>query len=114
MKLKIKNPGFARKAYKDAAELKLVKRGERRVNGSPVLLEAQVYVTNAGTRYHPYWCEVIEAKWDNEGKGIWSRGWRTSAAGRRAVAASFGSGHLGRVRVGAQDGDEQQVRKSRI
>lgn len=31
---------------------------------------AQVYVTKAGTKYHPYWCDVIAVKWDNEGKGI--------------------------------------------
>jgi hypothetical protein len=70
---KRKNLGYARKAYKDAAELgelNLVKPGELRVDGSPTLQEGQVYVTRAGTKYHPYWCDVIAAKWDIEGKGI--------------------------------------------
>lgn len=73
MKPKPKNLGYARRAYKDAAELgelKPVKPGELRVDGSPILQDGQVYVTKAGTKYHPYWCEVIAAKWDKEGKGI--------------------------------------------
>ncbi|WP_459793228.1 hypothetical protein [Arthrobacter sp. AD-310] len=72
-KAKPKNLGYARKAYKEAAdlgELKLIKPAQLRVDGSPALQEGQVYVTKAGTKYHPYWCEIIAAKWDSEGKGI--------------------------------------------
>jgi hypothetical protein len=73
MKPKRKSLGYARKAYKDAAELgelKPVKPGELRIDGSPILQDGQVYVTKAGTKYHPYWCDAIAAKWDKEGKGI--------------------------------------------
>lgn len=73
MKPKRKSLGYVWKAYKDVAELgelEPVKPGELRVDGSPILQDGQVYVTNAGTKYHPAWCDVIAAKWDKEGTGI--------------------------------------------
>lgn len=56
-------------AYDHAAtlgQLKPVKPSARRVDGSPLLKEGQVYVTKTGTKYHPAWCHFIAAKWDHD------------------------------------------------
>lgn len=47
-----------------------VKPSQVRADGSPILQEGQVYVIRTGAVYHPYWCEVLGAKWDSSPKGL--------------------------------------------
>lgn len=57
-------------AVKAKPSLKLVKPSERRVDGSPVLKDGQVYIMRTGSRYHPYWCDVVAKKWDGNPRGL--------------------------------------------
>lgn len=41
-----------------------------RVDGSPLLRDGEVYVTQWGLKYHPSWCEAIASKWDKSPKGL--------------------------------------------
>lgn len=41
-----------------------------RVDGSPLLRDGEVYVTQWGLKYHPSWCEAIASKWDKSTKGL--------------------------------------------
>lgn len=50
--------------------LKPIRPASKRSDGSPVLGDGQVYVIKTGKVYHPYWCDVVGNKWDNNPKGL--------------------------------------------
>jgi len=65
--------GYAREEYRKAktlGELVPVEPMSRRSDGSPVAGPGKAYVTKAGQKYHPAWCEVVGNKWDQDPKGL--------------------------------------------
>jgi hypothetical protein len=49
---------------KALGELKPVEPLAFRADGSPLLAQGQVYVTRSGQKYHPAWCTVMAATWE--------------------------------------------------
>ena len=73
-----KRPGGATangvdRAYKAAAELGPIVPVSPtlvRSDGSPRLDSGQVYVMRTGTVFHPAWCAIVGANWDDDPEGL--------------------------------------------
>lgn len=60
----------AHKRAKALGRPKRVEPASRRADGSPQLGPGQVYATKTGQVFHPSWCDVVGAKWDQDPKGL--------------------------------------------
>jgi hypothetical protein len=57
----------AAERVRDLGELKVVEpAGRHPADGAPLLGPGQVYATWTGRKYHPFWCDAVADKWDND------------------------------------------------